>query len=158
MLILMPEFWDDADVLAIQGTSSGSSGDDCVTSSKSCSNYRGDTWSCKFGQFCGTAQFTCFGVATGCLGGIGSGSGSSEPAAVSSYSSSITAVPSASSTLGTFTRSSSGSSTSATGSSSSAGSSEPTVSNTAARESIVHRHIGSLGFLIIVIMLYREVT
>lgn len=57
------------------GSGSGSD-DDCVTSSKSCTNYRGDEWTCKFGQFCGTAQFSCFGVGIDCLGGSSSGSSS----------------------------------------------------------------------------------
>ena len=65
-----------------QGPSSSNSGNTCVTSSKSCSNYRGATGSCEFGQFCGTAQFSCFGVPTGFLGGSGSGSGSASSASV----------------------------------------------------------------------------
>lgn len=87
--------------------SGGSSSDDCVTSSISCSNYRGDRWSCKFGQFCGTVIYFCAGTPTGCLGGIGSGSGSSSSSSSASADESSSATTSTTSESAGFTTTSS---------------------------------------------------
>ena len=139
-----------------QGSSSSNSGDTCVTSSKSCSNYRGDTWSCKFGQFCGTAQFSCFGVPTGCLGGSGSGSGSASSASVVGSStseslSSTTTFPEAATS--STSRAVSTSETTPSSSSGSSGSSNPNAGSSASHISILGRFGSSLiGTFVLMIL------